>query len=356
MTREFVAKLSSSDVVNSLRMEAKVCQLLIDHGWDASRSAYYIDESTGKLREIDIHARKYVSDDSRMRKGTNAPLVDLSLFVECKSLAGKNIIFTVDDEPEYNHGLDRYWVGYDEEIRLILNTMADALSIEAIDSKRMLYRYLTKQAYDIIPASDLPTQLPSPSVDIVSRSFRETRDGTSKEKDTQNGESVVWKAALRLFSAIDAGKKFARERCISTIADKDAVVYRNDNQFIDFVGFFLGAEINRNVYFHPILAIKSKLWAIMEDGLNEIRSCRVFFDRIDWKLRYVDIVSDDYLDNYIKDLSISSEKSARDLIAKQWACIEEYGWSSDRSIKKLHKILTKIRSHALDRKGFLYKG
>src|SRR4051812_26567596 len=60
-------------LVWALRAESKIAENFQSENWDASVGAYYKDSTTGKLREIDVYARRVFSDQSEERKGTNAP-------------------------------------------------------------------------------------------------------------------------------------------------------------------------------------------------------------------------------------------------------------------------------------------
>jgi hypothetical protein len=92
MTGEIRTKLASSDAVASLKMEAFIANCFRARRWPAEQSVYFNDLETGKPREIDVISRQVLQRPQRA-KGIGAPLINLSIICECKSLSGHNIIF-----------------------------------------------------------------------------------------------------------------------------------------------------------------------------------------------------------------------------------------------------------------------
>jgi len=75
---------------------AKVARWLTDQGWHVVVSPYYLDQTQGKAREIDLIAEKLwpVSDAF----GRPADHVAVRLFVECKFIAASSVFWFADKD------------------------------------------------------------------------------------------------------------------------------------------------------------------------------------------------------------------------------------------------------------------
>lgn len=75
---------------------AKVARWFQDNGWHVVVSPYYMDQTQGKAREIDLVAEKLwpVNDDFGHRKGE----VVVRLFVECKFIPSHSVFWFADKD------------------------------------------------------------------------------------------------------------------------------------------------------------------------------------------------------------------------------------------------------------------
>jgi hypothetical protein len=86
MTGDIRAQLASSEAAESLRMEAFIAGCFRQRQWPAERGVYY-----------------------------NDPLINLSIFCECKSLAGWNVLLAEGDvDKTYENRMICHWSGYEE--------------------------------------------------------------------------------------------------------------------------------------------------------------------------------------------------------------------------------------------------
>jgi len=78
---------------------SKVARWLVDNDWHVTVSPYYLDQSQGKAREIDIVAEKDLApicDDFDRPEGQ----VVVRLFVECKYVASSSVFWLADKDIE----------------------------------------------------------------------------------------------------------------------------------------------------------------------------------------------------------------------------------------------------------------
>lgn len=344
MTGNIREMLSASEVSESLRMETKVAELLRSNGWKADTNVYFTDTKTAKSREIDAHGYHTIRDDSPERKGTNAPMVIMSALFECKSMAGSNLIVKSDLPPASHYGLERYWLGNEKYLRKLHHAISELTNLGSIEQRRTLYKILVACAYDDIPLEAKSTRIYPPEVDAVARSFRETTSGklSRDEKNERNDSvevSVLWRAVQALFSAAESKKHMVEQTRIEDVIDNDASYYGKNSEIAKYIGFFLGAELNRNTYIHRVVVTKAKIWLLTDDAVEEIGSCRLFFDNLDGTSHYTDVVSEPSMEVYIKNLCATLEMAAKSVVEKQWRTIEEQNWSANWATKRLRKLL-----------------
>lgn len=75
---------------------AKVARWFTEHGWHIVVSPYYMDQSQGKAREIDLVAEKLWN--TRGHFGENAGHIAVRLFVECKYVATEAVFWFADKD------------------------------------------------------------------------------------------------------------------------------------------------------------------------------------------------------------------------------------------------------------------
>jgi len=121
---------------------------------------------------------------------------------------------------------------------------------------------------------------------------------------------------------------------IESIIQGHQSTYKSKSEIGKYAAFFLGAELNRNIFVHPIITTRARVWANRDDKLEEIYSCRIFIEEIHGMARYVDVVSEGVARDYISRYCSYMEKCAGDLLSHQWQAIMGHSWSSDVAEKR----------------------
>jgi hypothetical protein len=319
-------------------MEKRIADVFALHKWKAERGVYYTDRSTGKLREIDVYAAQ-VFERPRRVKGTGAPLVNLDIVCECKSLGGSNIIFSNGSVPEHCNNSMSYWIGND--IVKFVTMTAEAYGISDKKKLRNIYAYASERAY---PRGGMalrsPVNIPPPPVSIIARAFRETKCGKiSKDKVFgKNGISPLWNAIMSCLSTMDSLRNRTAENVMQWVHDDNSAFY-DVNKSAEFASFFFDAGLMRNSFFHPFIVLNATLWNLAESQLDSVESARLYIADINGKCVYVDVVNEAYADTYIESMVSHYKSASKRSIAGVWRLIEEIDWSPGQAEQEFKKAL-----------------
>jgi hypothetical protein len=146
----------------------------------AERGVYYADPSTGKPREIDVYCNTLLKRPKRY-KGVGAPIINLSIFCECKSLAGSNVLLSQGLVPGSRPDTE-YWMGREDDLREIVLRIAQEARIEDTVRVKALYDYVLGRAYPREGTAICgPISMSPPPVDLIATTFRETKGGRSEK-------------------------------------------------------------------------------------------------------------------------------------------------------------------------------
>lgn len=324
MTGDIRDILAKSDAARSLRLEKRVAGSFRAHQWPASQGVYYQDAETGKQREIDVYSQRLL-DTPRKHEGIGAPIINMAIFCECKSLHNSNILLAPDDTDEHdNIGVSTYWVGKEDELVGVVERLAEEYSLTAQRDMRTLYDHVIGRAYpDDGTAVLAPTHMNAPPVEVVATAFRETKGG--RESAEQGKISPTWGAVRSSLSAIDGG--LARARFLSLdYVHGSLSQFTPEKERVEHTSFFLDAELSRSTYLHAFVVLGAKLWVLRDAEVREVKSARIIVNGIGSGTRYVDIVNEDHLDQYMADMTAHFEAASKAHIERKWNRIEEAGW------------------------------
>jgi hypothetical protein len=143
MTGDIRAKLLKGDAAQSLSMEAMVANHFRERGWPSNQGMYYTDLTSGKIREVDVHAYK---THRRKRGRIGEPVANMHIFAECKNLSGQHVIFSPGIAPEYLP-VEYFWLGHSEEDDPLLKILMRRLGIESPEFEAKLYSYLKDRTH-----------------------------------------------------------------------------------------------------------------------------------------------------------------------------------------------------------------
>lgn len=285
---DFKIKILESPSLRSLVMESKVYNELIQLGWQTSHSPYFVDTASGKLRELDIKARKHYQNDKFS--------CDIDVLIECKSLSGYNIV--AGNEFSHPSGFDMIWTGnytdkeYNNLDELLIKFNITTEEINYIKEKLWAYCYPDNffRWYNYRPS---PFLIPNYNT------YREMNFSNVKDNDN----SVIWKAILSLQSAIAAHENLLLENIrysITEIVHQSTSRINKIEQIVEEI--ILRSDI---IYFtHPVIVVESNLWALTEKtDLVKLKYFRLNIQKMFEDGLWVDIVQADHFKEYFKNLN-----------------------------------------------------
>jgi hypothetical protein len=299
MTGDIRSQLAASDAAESLRMESFISGCFQRCGWPADRGVYYNDPETGKPREIDVVSRQ-ILERPRRRRGVGAPLTNIYVLCECKSLSGWNILFSRGEiEDPYENRMPYFWSGHEEHILEIVEAVSKIPAFQCCN-RNNLYGYYTDRAYPDGGAIACHTHLPPPPVELIATAFRETKGGSEGNRrfDGQGSNNPLWNAIRSVLAATNAAE--ARSLEIMRSYTMEIKSYLHDDALVESQAFFFDAELMRHVCYHPVVFCKARLFQLNDDGLNDIKSARIYVRDLSSKHKYVDVVSIDVAAAYIE--------------------------------------------------------
>ena len=331
--------LFSSEAARSLLMEKRVADKIRAAHWDAKTGIYYKDSDTKKLREMDVFGVQ-AFDKPRKSDGMGAPVINLYLNCECKSLSGSNVLLLPGEitDPLQISGMP-FWLGW--ELERVVTNIAEQARITDLRKIKRLHDYVTGRAFvGSIAAVKRGVSMPRPPVDIIAWSFRETRGGEHEDDSSgnRNQPTPVWNAIRAATDAALAVRRKAIETSLDWVYGLDLKFY-GTGKFAHFAAFSLDAELFRNVFFHSFVVLDARLWRANPNDISEVKSARLYLSDIDHDNNYVDMVNSKFLDEYIDAMVKHYLKFSRRSISKQWALMKEIGWEPGQDERKLLAIL-----------------
>jgi|SRR3954452_1358121 hypothetical protein len=329
MTGDIQTKLNSSDAATSLRMESVIAHCFKSRNWPAQQGIYFKDSDTGKEREIDVISRHVFKG----RQTQSEPFINLSIFCECKSLSGWNILLAKGDiDPHYELRLLDHWSGSEEHIRELVNLVSNDPAYRECD-KNLLYGYYSKRSHPDHFQLAYHSRLSQPPVDVIAAAFRATKGGP-EDSDTFN---PLWGAIQSSLSAVKA----AQTRSIETTKSytwQPSIFAGSRSEFLRTNATFFDAELLRRVFFHPIVFCKSRLFSL-DSSLTEVHSARIFIRDLDFAFKYVDLVHFDSASQYINSMLDHFELQARQSLRKTKKRLRQLGWETGQAIKEFERAL-----------------
>lgn len=288
-------KLLKSDAVKSIQQETKVYDIFKQRDWKVRHSPFFIDSNSGKLREVDITARKYWQ-----KKKEEHISLGIEFVVECKSINNYHVIANNSLDEDIGKDIESSWIGldtYDHYKRLIKifeenkyeESMAQLL-IDKIDGfcfPNGLSRFSQSKPLTF----DIP----------IFNSFRETNIGTTKEIEA----SVVWKSFQSLRSYIKAKDSLLWGNIEYTVKEySNRLNILSDNSSIknSIEGFIKEIKIAAKhiELTHPVLVVDCHLWELTNGGLKNIPYMRLAFQQAFNMEMWIDVVSIDNLEDYFQ--------------------------------------------------------
>jgi len=277
---ESESHLRNSDAYQSLVSEMRVASTLRRLGWSTIHSATYADAlDPSKLRELDVVAtRSWI----RERKGTET-YVRLHLFIECKGLRGKDVLFARHAAQSKGDRLYYHWSGLDDD------ALRDSLHARlgdagyATDVVRLIMERFGEMTYPDGRAAVhnlLPNAPRAP--------FRASAE---RQPNRDPGTDPLWQATSTVFDAM-AGT--TRELLVDALTDLDDALRFRSRPEDDTADYALSSLQNASstvTLFHPIVVTEATLHGVATNGAtSSIDWCRLEQERIaTGEQRWIDI-------------------------------------------------------------------
>lgn len=292
--------LLNSSAINSLKLETDVYKVLKGLNWNVAHSPYYVDTITGKLREMDVTARKlfYCTENKDIS-------CDVLFIIECKSIKDYHVVASSCYEKDsylglglneiqlgddfynsYNrlkHLLDKYNMT-SSDISEIINELENVCHPNGVNFFNN-YR---------ISAFKIP----------IFNSFRETNIATSKDIET----SVVWKAFQSLSSCIEKYHELLWEDIEFNISN---ITFEKPRNRIAELKKIFSLRSQHVKFIHPVLVLESNLWELEDSSVKAKKYFRLVFNRIYKPEIWIDVVNREYMEEYFEKSKEYDEKLAR---------------------------------------------
>lgn len=304
MTDDLSVRLSKSEAATSLATEGDVARSMASHAWTVTQGAIYTDPKEGKLREIDVLARR-----AWRTKAEKPKTVFVSMVVECKTMRGFHILLDGARSPYLGFqsvGL-AHWIGY-----------------SVFDQKNRIRRLLAERDYgreEVIKAlhrldttafpghmARLSGMLVEPPYLEAFTAFRETNIGTEKDLDN----SVLWRAVSALDSCTAS---LLSDRMNGFFEDLEFSIEVHERHGVEKVRALQSSfeEESRFAWlFHPVVVTDARLWTLRRDGNvpAELRAARyVRSDGIHGINKWFDVVQRDHFEAYFAAITKHYNKS-----------------------------------------------
>lgn len=301
--------LKSSEAYRSLKAEQEVAACLVRLGWRTTQSPYYVDEKTGKPRELDIAARGYWQ---KARKAGDL-VARVILFIEVKTNSDFHILCAGQTAGPFAFEGNEHWIGYSEETRKKLEEQLSRFHL-ANDEILDFIHHVERVAF---PRHTMRTSVlrvkPPPIKDCFS-AFRETNGKTDKELDN----SVLWRATTALRSAVTSAKAKQIDGLAIDMGTDLEVARRLKLPFQSAMGAIERHACTINFYL-PIVVIQSRIWSTQVAEPEELKWVRLmqfgtFGDTQDW----VDVVNLNHFEEYLQTQTEYFGRAFRRARAKRW--------------------------------------
>lgn len=301
--------LKNSEAFKSLQTEQAVADVLSRLGWHATQSPYYLDEKTGKSRELDVIAKRYWKAPRKSGDLT----ARVNVFVEVKSNSDFHILCAGPASQPYSFGNNEYWVGYSEPARRKVEDQLGRFGLE----RAAVLKFLHKMERATFPKRRMRTstlRIKPPPAENCFSAFRETNGKTEKDLDN----SVLWRATSAVRSAVMSAQRELIDGLMLDLGMSLEISLRMEELPEEAVGTIERHSHTINIYL-PVVVIQSRIWSVLPQGPHEIKWARLiqygtYGDSQDW----VDVVNMDNVEEYFSGLNEYLERTFRKVRAKTW--------------------------------------
>jgi hypothetical protein len=283
-----------------------------------------------RKREGERNRRNF---SSRSSACIGAPIINIYVVCECKSLSGSDVLLSPG---EFNSPFDSRmigdWSGYDRHMRELVEFIAQDPTFPNCN-KNLLYSYFRDRAYpdDLELVYDL--KLPSPQIELTATAFRETKGGRD-DKDRPDRVSPLWNAFQSVLAATTALEARTLETMRAWSMERSSYGYEQ-NEFIRNLAFIFDAELARRVSYHPVVFCKAKLFNLTESGIEDVQSARIYLGNLSFQYRYIDVVRIENAVSYLDDSLTHFEKLSSKAIRKTWDRLEDLQWAPGQALDQL---------------------
>lgn len=257
-------------------------------GWRTRHSPDYIDVRELKDREIDASATR---SWRRERRG-EIHVAHLNLVIECKGIHKETLLLAKMKRRAEADRLYHHWLGLDDDdLRNAIGTVAQDAGFDAIK----VLRQFEAMAYPQGRAVVYPLLVNAPRAPIRASAIGEA------ERDEE--ESLIRKAMLQLFSALQGTVATIRDESLSQL--QDDLQQRKEVDRLDYALEQIQSAATSVYLFHPIVVVDTKLVTVDHEGeLAIVEWARIERARMaSYDRRWLDVVSSEHFEKYATQLT-----------------------------------------------------
>jgi hypothetical protein len=281
LSNDLLDHIRNGDGYRSLINETRIASVLRGLKWQTAHSAHYTDANEGKEREIDVVAR------SSWVRGRHDQIAHLHLFVECKSLASKQILLAdLTGEAGGAEKIYYSWPGEDDDaLRTAIRTI---VADRGVDSATVMERF-DEIAYPDGEASInvVVPQAPKPPF----------RASAARESSRDSDAGPLWDGIREVFSAMNGATREEISLTLDELRDEIGGVEEPD---VEWAVDRLRAAASTVMLYHPVVVVEAPLFRLSASGRmtpaawGRLNHARVGVSAARW----VDVVNAEAFDDY----------------------------------------------------------
>jgi len=247
LNEELFSHIKNGDAYRSLISETGIAAILRKLEWNALHSAHYVDVNERKEREIDVVARR-----SWVHPRKNQ-IAHLQLFVECKSLASKQILLAeLTGEEDDSERVYFTWPGDDDD--RLRDDIRKIIAARGIDTMSVLDRF------DEIAFPDGERAINRLIPDAPKATFRAS---AARESSRDNDAGPLWDGIREAFSAMNGASHEEVVLALENFRDELGAVEEPD---ADWALDRLKDAASTVMFYHPIVVTEAPLFRLTPKG------------------------------------------------------------------------------------------
>lgn len=291
--KDIETRLLRSDSVKSLMAEQEVVEAFRKmYWWTVEHGSFYRDSVTGKVRELDVRARRHWSTEG----GTDSRNATLDVLVEVKSIRGFHLVFAPEPHDWKDTRAQSLWLGRSKDrlARFLLDTGV------ASDLASQITTRFTELAYPEGSSFVDDIIVNPPEAPVFATAFRETNIGQEKDLDA----SVLWRATQVLSSVIESARTRLEQNFVDDLKADIEVATIDGANVLEAAAREIALRVKSVSLFHPAVVVDARMWVSRERKLEEVEHVRfVAHDSEKFPVKWFDIVTRKHFAKWLSALT-----------------------------------------------------